>query len=144
MFLEEFTSFLIYFKIKKCNKYFVNIGRLLSEQITSPHASEEYLGDRSNVLFEFSPVREDHIDSIIKHLKSKSSNGFDKILNNLIKQHLTLIVNQVLHTGIFPRQLKLLRAKPMHKSCEQSHFCNYRPIYLYHMYHQCLKYFNML
>ena len=29
--------------------YFVNIGRLLSEQITFPHTSEEYLGDRPNV-----------------------------------------------------------------------------------------------
>ena len=27
------------------NEYFANIGRLLSEQITSPHTSEEYLGD---------------------------------------------------------------------------------------------------
>ena len=29
------------------NKYFVNIGRLLSEQIISPHNSKEYLGDKS-------------------------------------------------------------------------------------------------
>ena len=43
---------------------------------------------------------------------------------------LTLIVIQVLHTGIFPRQLKLSRVKPVHKSGEQSHFCNYRPISL--------------
>ena len=30
------------------NNYFVNIGRLLSEQTTSPNTSEEYLGNRSN------------------------------------------------------------------------------------------------
>ena len=119
------------------NNYFVNIGRLLSEQITSPHTSEEYLGDRPNVSFKFSPVSEDRIGNIIKHLKSKSSYGYDEISNNLIKhasnsliKPLTLIVNQVLHTGIFPRQLKLSRVKPVHKSGEQSHFCNYRPISL--------------
>ena len=108
------------------NNYFVNIGRLLSEQITSPHTSEEYLGDRPNVSFKFSPVSEDRIGNIIKHLKTKSSYGYDEISNNLIKhasnsliKPLTLIVNQVLHTGIFPRQLKLSRVKPVHKSGEQ-------------------------
>ena len=116
---------------------FFNIRRLLSEQITSPHIREEYLGDRPNVSFKFSPVSEDRIDNIIKHFKSKSSYGYDKISNNLIKhasnsliKHLTLIVNQVLHTGIFPKQLKLSRVKPIHKSGEQSHFCNYKPISL--------------
>ena len=119
------------------NNYFVNIGRLLFEQVTSPHTSEKYLGDRPNVSFKFSPVSEDRIGNIIKHLKSKSSYGYDKISNNLIKhasnsliKPLTLIVNQVLHTGIFPRQLKFSRVKPIHKSGEQSHFCNYRPIFL--------------
>ena len=46
------------------NNYFVNIGRLLSEQITSPHTSKEYLGDRPNVSFKFSPVSEDRISNI--------------------------------------------------------------------------------
>ena len=67
------------------NDYFVNIGRLLSEQITSPHTIEEYLGDKSNVLFRFTPVTEDCIGNIIKKLKSKSSYGYDEISNNLIK-----------------------------------------------------------
>ena len=74
---------------------------------------------------------------IRKHLKSKYSYGYDKISNNLIKhasnsliKPLTLLVNQVLHTGIFPRQLKLSRVKPINKSGEQSHFCSYRPISL--------------
>ena len=119
------------------NEYFVNIGRLLSEQITSPHTSEEYLGDKSNVLFRFTPVNEDCIGNIIQKLKSKSSHGYDEISNNLIKhassslvKPLTLIVNQVLHTGIFLRQLKTSRVKPVHKSGEQSSFCKYRPISL--------------
>ena len=61
------------------NEYFVNIGRLLSEQITSPRTSEEYLGDKSNVLFRFTPVNEDCISNIIKKLNSKSSYGYDEI-----------------------------------------------------------------
>ena len=121
----------------KFNNYFVNIGRLLTEQIISPHTSKECLGDRPNVLFEFSPVSEDCIGNIPKNLKSKSSYGYDEISNNLIKhasdsliKPLTLIVNQILYTGIFPWPLKLSHVKPIHKSGEQSHFYNYRPIYL--------------
>ena len=61
------------------NKSFVNIERLLSEQITSPHNSKEYLGDKSKVLFRFTPVNEGRIGSIINKLKSKSSYGYDTI-----------------------------------------------------------------
>ena len=137
---------------------FVNIGRLLSEQITSPHTSEEHLGDRPNVSFKFSPVSEYRIGDIIKNLESKSSYGYDEISNNFIKhasnsliKPLTLIVNQVLHTGIVPRQLKLSRVKPIHKSGEQCHFCNYRPISLlpsmskvfeYVIFDQLMTFFN--
>ena len=119
------------------NEYFVNIGRLLSEQKTSPHTSEEYLGDKSNVIFRFTQVNKDCISNIIKKLKSKSSYGYNEISNNLIKhassslvKPLTLIVNQVLHTGIFPRQLRTSRVNLVHKSGDQSSFCNYRPIFL--------------
>ena len=46
------------------------------------------------------------------------------------KKSLTLIVNHVLHTGIFPSQLKTSRVKPVHERGEQSSFCNYRPMSL--------------
>ena len=53
------------------NNYFLNIGRLLSEQITFPHTSEKFLGDRPNVSFKFSPVSEDRIGNIIKQFKEQ-------------------------------------------------------------------------
>ena len=88
-------------------------------------------------MFRFIPVNEDRFGSIIKKLKIKSSYGYDEISNNLIKHSsssmikpLTLIVYQVLHTGIFPGQLKLSRVKPIYESGEQTSFCNYRPISL--------------
>ena len=52
---------------------------------------------------------------------------FRNIASSSLMKPLTLKVNQVLHTGIFPRQLKLSRVKPMHTSGEHAHFCNYRP-----------------
>ena len=67
------------------NNYFVNIGRLLLERITSPRTNEEYIIYRPNVSFKFLPVSEDRIGNIIQHLKSKSSYGYDEISDNLIK-----------------------------------------------------------
>ena len=129
------------------NNYFINIGRLLSEQITSPHTSEEYLGDRPNVSFKFSPVSEDRIGNITKHLKSKSSYGYDELSNNLIKhasnsfiKPLTLIVNQVLHTGIFPRQLKLSVSGLYTKVVSNPISVIIDPSLCYH---QCLKCLSM-
>ena len=59
-------------------------------------------------------------------MKSKSSTGYDEILNKLIKharsvlvKPLTLLMNQIIHTGEFPYQLKLSRVKPLFKKGEE-------------------------
>ena len=119
------------------NRYFISIGHTLSEQIQSVHSCEEYLGHKADSVFKFSEVNEDCIDKIIKNLKSKSSTGYDNISNKLIKharailvKPLTLLTNQIIHTGVFPRQLKVARVKPLFKKGDQSNFSNYRPISL--------------
>ena len=82
-------------------------------------------------------------------MKNKPSYGYDSISNKLIKsvshvlvRPLTLIVNQSLHTGIYPSQL--------FKHGNKSKFNNYRPISLlpslskifeYVMFDQLLHYF---
>ena len=70
-------------------------------------------------------------------MKSKSSTGYDEISNKLIKQArsvlvkpLTLLMNQIIHTGELPDQLKLSRVKPLFKKGDQCCFSNYRPISL--------------
>ena len=82
-------------------------------------------------------MSEECIANVITKLKNKSSYGYDNISNKLIKsaknvliKPLTLIVNQCLHTGIYPSQLKLSRVKPLFKSGDRSQFNNYRPISL--------------
>ena len=119
------------------NKYFINIGRLLSEEITSGHSSDEYLNDKTELVFNFTPVTEDYIANVISNLKNKSSYGYDNISNKLIKlakgvltQPLTLISNQILRTGIFPKELKISRVKPLFKSGDPLQFNNYRPVSL--------------
>ena len=43
---------------------------------------------------------------------------------------LTLLINQIIHTGEFPKQLKIVKVKPLFKKGNQSSFTNYRPILL--------------
>ena len=119
------------------NRYFISIGHSLSEKILSVHSSEEYLGQKANTVFKFTVVNEECIDKIIKKLKSKSSTGYYNISNKLIKhartilvKPLTLLANQIIHTGKFPRQLKIARVKPLYKKRDESSFSNYRPISL--------------
>ena len=119
------------------NIYFISIGHSLSEKNQSIHSSEEYLGQKSNTVFKFTVVNEECIDKTIKKLKSKSNTGYDNILNKLIKhartilvKPLTLLANQIIHTGEFPRQLKIARVKPLYKKGDESSFSNYRPISL--------------
>ena len=70
-------------------------------------------------------------------MKSKSNTGYDEISNKLVNQArsvlvkpLTLLINQIIHTGEFPDQLKLSRVKPLFKKGDQCCFSNYRPISL--------------
>ena len=121
------------------NVYFINIGRSLSDQIQSEASSQDYLlqHNKPNMTFNFVRVNEVYIDNVINKLKNKSSCGYDNISNkhikyakNVLTKPLTLLVNQCLHTGIYPSQLKLSRVKPLFKSGDQSRFCNYRPISL--------------
>ena len=97
----------------KFNKYFINIGRLLSEQVISEHSSDEYLNNKTELVFNFTPITEDYIANVICNLKNKSSYGYNNISNKLIilakgvlTQPLTIISNQILRTGIFPKELK--------------------------------------
>ena len=87
--------------------------------------------------FNFIPANEVYIDNVINNLKNKSSSGYDNISNkhikyaeNVLNKPLTLLVNQCLHTKIYPSQLKISRAKPLFKSSDQSRCSNYRPISL--------------
>ena len=68
-------------------------------------------------------------------LKNKSSYGHDYISNKILKacktilaKPLTLLINQSLSTGEFPKELKISRVKPLFKNGNASHISNYRPI----------------
>ena len=81
-------------------------------------------------------------------LKNKSSHGYDNISNKLLKrasdiivEPLTLIINQTLSTGIFPKQLNISRVKPLFKKMISIFSVI---IDQFHCYLQYQKYLNML
>ena len=45
-----------------------------------------------------------------------------------MRSHCTLIIRQVIHTGIFPEQLKIAKVIPIYKKDDDTIFSNYRPI----------------
>ena len=62
------------------------------------------------------------------------------VKSDLLKP-LTTIINQSLHTGIFPCKLKIAKVIPLFKKGDPTLIENYR---LYLSYHQFLKYLNVL
>ena len=112
------------------NRYFISIYRSLAvgKKIIIA-SSKEYLGQKVNSIFKFTAVNEDFIDKIITKLESKSNTGYDNISNKLIKhtrtvlvKPLTLLANQIIHTGEFPRQLKIARVKKVMRQVSQIFF----------------------
>ena len=72
---------------------------------------------------------------IIESLKTKSSCGDDGLSTKLLKEikneicsSITLIVNQMITTGIFPDSLKIAKIIPIFKKGDIEIIENYRPI----------------
>jgi hypothetical protein len=73
----------------------------------------------------------------INNLPTKNSCGFDgvstkllKVIEPVILKSLTLLINQVLYSGVFPDKLKIAKVIPIFKKDDPSLFENYRPISL--------------
>ena len=87
--------------------------------------------------FQFNLINNQHTTSIISHIKTKYSYGYDgissallKIIINEITPSLQLIINQCLTTGIFPDKLKIGKIIPVYKKGNNKLIDNYRPISL--------------
>ena len=85
--------------------------------------------------FSLSPINEEITIKIIDSLKAKNSEGVGGLyvkLVNAIKYEtgkaITHIINQSLHTGIFPDKLKLAKVIPVFKKGDRTKLDNYRPI----------------
>ena len=80
---------------------------------------------------------QESITMVINSLTNKSSVGIDGISTILLKciapsiiKPLTLIINQIMKTGVFPNKMKLAKVVPIYKKDDPTQVTNYRPISL--------------
>ena len=103
------------------NIFFANIVPIQSNSIndTGDKPFDAYLKEPNKISFQHKYVNESTIMTIITNLPNKNSCGFDglstTILNSIkgiIIKPLTLIINQLLDTGVFPANLKIAKIIP--------------------------------
>ena len=121
------------------NNYFTNIGDELAKGInySGTKGFTHYLRNRHNNTFSLNEVNEQSVIKIIENLPLKSSCGFDDMSSKFIKQitpsiitPLTLVINQIFNTGIFPDKLNIAKVVPIFKKGDNTLMNNYRPISL--------------
>ena len=140
------------------NNYFSNVCKPneADEPNLPPHTT--YLKNLSNTVFKFEQINNATVVQYINKLKSSHSCGHDSISSYMLKYIakdvspcLTLIINQTLSTGIFPKKLKTAKVIPIFKREEETLIKNYRPISIlpvmskiveYVMHSQLMHYFT--
>ena len=144
------------------NVYFANIGKNLASEIEQNVNIIDYTQYLSTPITEtklqFKCITDNDTQKAIDKLENKSSSGHDGISNKLLKllkmelsKSLTLIINQMITTGIFPDSFKISKITPLFKKGDVSLLSNYRPISLLPtiskiferiLYNQLCEYFN--
>ena len=119
------------------NDFFVNICNNTDNSQNVADNYSHYLKNKPKSKFNFKEITLDITLSIIDSLKPKTSCGIDEISNktlkylkNVIAAPLTIIINQMLNSGIFPDALKVSKVIPLYKKDDKQVFSNYRPISL--------------
>ena len=135
--LLKTKSFPDIFKANRFNAIFINVGPDQSQNIryNGNKTHQTYLTQNHDIELNFTDVNEDIIVNIINKLPNKNSCGYDNLSTKIIKalkdsliKPLTLIINQILNTGVFPSQLKIAKVIPIFKKDDNKIFNNYRPI----------------
>ena len=145
------------------NVYFANKGKNLASEIeqniTDNADYTQYVSTPlTETKLQFKCITDNDTQRAIDKLENKSSSGHDGISNKLLKllkielsKSLTLIINQMITTGIFPDSFKISKITPLFKKGDVSMLSNYRPISLLPtiskiferiLYNQLYDYFN--
>lgn len=127
------------------NCHFSTVGHKVSGK-TEPSRYMKYLSNRVEETLVFSPVTENEVTRLIEKLPNKKSSGHDGINNVLVKSlkfslrlPLTLILNQSLMCGEFPKLMKLARVQALFKKGDKLEKDNYRPISLLVIFSKLLE-----
>ena len=123
----------------KFNTFFTNVGQKIATDIKYDGNKNYsfYLNKQINSTFTFKNIDEIIVKKTINNLPTKNSCGYDDVSSKLLKviapviiKPLTLLINQVLNTGLFPDKLKIAKVIPIYKKGDPQLFENYRPISL--------------
>ena len=123
------------------NNYFINVGPSLASKVNDfPNTNyHSFLNNPTNKLFKFRPVNEKIVLKELASIKSKTSAGYDNISSALMKKiakiiikPLTIMINQCMKSGIFPKHFKIAKVVPIYKGNElnKNTVNSYRPISL--------------
>ena len=81
----------------------------------------DYLSNKPKCNLQFHPTTQGDVAQIIESLKPKTSTGIDNISSKLLNRakdsitaSLTIIINQMITSGIFPDALKISKVIPLY------------------------------
>ena len=119
------------------NDFFISIGDRGLLNANTKNNFNQYKPRKTNCTLRFELITVDTISRIINDLKPKTSTGVDSVSNKLLKfvknvisEPLSIIINQMLKSGIFPDSLKISNIVPLYKKNDDTNLSNYRPISL--------------
>ena len=117
------------------NKYFADIGSKLASKIDPPRVSFHDFIQPCHSNFELKSLNVEEVCKLVKDLPAGKADGLDGIPARLLKMSilftassLTHVFNQVIFTGIIPKDWKSARVTPIFKADSKVDPANYRPI----------------
>ena len=129
------------------NNYFCDIGKTISESVTTTHANyKDYMPPplTNSIFMETTTTFE--IASIIQKLNVKKGPGPDGIHTRLlvdiaeeISTPLEHIFNMSILTGTIPTDLKIAKVIPVYKKGDKTESSNYRPISMLNILNKILE-----
>ena len=123
--------------VEEFNTFFATVEEKIEQNIRKHEGSHyrNYLTNDIRCNFAFHLIVYNATMRIIKNTKISTSKGHDgissellKLITNDISKCITVIINQLLTSGIFPNSLKIAKVTPIFKKGNNNVITNYRPI----------------
>ena len=115
------------------NNYFASIPVSIQNNLDNFFQNYDHLVPFNNKSIFFFPIKPGEIKQLIMQLDSKKNSSdlcpkFLKLCNEYICNILSLLFNNCVEEGIYPKSLKVARLVPVHKVGNTKLVTNYRPI----------------
>ena len=116
------------------NKFFVNVGPTLAQNIPEVDGNFKDYIEEPNSLFVNYPLSFDKFEKAVKSLRRNKAAGYDNINSNIVIEcfnEIKRVLFKIFRTSIaqskFPDSIKIAKVTPLFKSGDQTNVSNYRP-----------------